>query len=67
MRRLLLLTLFLLFFQNSVQAQFGPFGFGGPFFGPAYAPYVSPSMLVQDRRKTSKLTKEKIPITNCYH
>jgi hypothetical protein len=50
MRRLLLFTVFLLIFQHSAQAQFGPFGFGGPFFGPAYAPYVSPTMLVQDRR-----------------
>jgi hypothetical protein len=50
MRRLLLFTVFLLIFQHSAQAQFGPFGFGGPFFGPANAPYVSPTMLVQDRR-----------------
>jgi hypothetical protein len=50
MRRLILLAVICLISQNPARAQFGGFGFGGPFFGPAYAPFVSPTMLVQDRK-----------------
>lgn len=48
-RNFLLSVSFIFVLSVEAQAQFG-MGFGGGMFGPFFAPYVSPTQLVQDRR-----------------